>query len=117
MPGLGSLEFVMIDTTDLERMSTFWSAVLGAPVFQRIGGEYVLLAPPATGGSGLAFQFSPDEPKAKNRFHLDLDVDDVEVATAKIESLGGTRLSEDRELAGHRWRVMADPDGNEFCIG
>ena len=117
MPGLGSLELVVIDTTDLERMSTFWSALLGTPVSQRIGDEYILLAPPASGGSGLAFQYSPDEPTVKNRFHLDLDVDDVEVATATIESLGGSRLSEDRELGGHRWRVMADPDGNEFCIG
>ncbi len=117
MPGLGSLEFVTIDTSNLERLSAFWSAVLGAPVLQRIGDEYVLLAPPDSGGSGLAFQRSTDEPTTKNRLHLDLVVHDVDAATTTIESLGGSRLSEDRELAGHRWRVMADPDGNEFCIG
>ena len=44
-------------------------------------------------------------------------VDDVEQATTQIEALGGQRLPlEDFQEYGFRWRVMADPEGNEFCL-
>jgi predicted enzyme related to lactoylglutathione lyase len=58
------------------------------------------------------------EPKTlKNRLHLDIRVDDIEQATAQIETLGGRRLPvEDFREHGFRWRVMADPEGNGFCL-
>jgi len=52
------------------------------------------------------------------REHLDLIVEDLEKATTEIESLGGRWLEpgNTRELEGFRWRIMADPEGNEFDI-
>jgi predicted enzyme related to lactoylglutathione lyase len=49
---------------------------------------------------------------------LDIRVDDVEVATARIEALGGRRRRLDADFMeyGYCWRTMADPDGNEFCL-
>jgi predicted enzyme related to lactoylglutathione lyase len=60
----------------------------------------------------------PDDKSGKNRLHLDLIVDDLDSATAEIEGLGGRWLEpgQTRELEGFRWRLMADPDGNEFDI-
>lgn len=44
-------------------------------------------------------------------------MDDVDEATARIEGLGGLRLqSDDVHEYGYSWRVMADPEGNEFCL-
>ena len=53
----------------------------------------------------------------KNRLHFDLEVDDIGAATERIERLGGKRLpSDDFSEYGFHWRVMTDPDGNEFCL-
>jgi predicted enzyme related to lactoylglutathione lyase len=47
--------------------------------------------------------------------HLDVAVEDVDAASARVEALGGMKLQEIEE-SGARWIVMADPDGNEFCL-
>ena len=117
MPGLGSLEFVVIDTTDPERLASFWMAVLGSEITERVDDDYLLLGTPPSGGPALAFQRVPEARLEKNRIHLDLVVADTEQATSKIEAWGGSQLSAERESAGHHWRVMLDPDGNQFCIG
>ena len=51
----------------------------------------------------------------KNRVHVDLRIDDLDGVTALVERLGGSRV-EDHEDEDFRWRVMRDPDGNEFCL-
>lgn len=44
-------------------------------------------------------------------------VDDLDVASSRVTALGGRRGSaDDVEEHGYRWRVMHDPDGNEFCL-
>jgi hypothetical protein len=58
------------------------------------------------------------EPKVfKNRLHLDLQVEDVDEACARLERLGARRRDDDDfHEHGYSWRRMADPDGNEFCL-
>jgi predicted enzyme related to lactoylglutathione lyase len=46
---------------------------------------------------------------------MDLQVDDVEAMTRWVRQHGGSRVA-DHEAAGIRWRIMADPEGNEFCL-
>jgi predicted enzyme related to lactoylglutathione lyase len=60
----------------------------------------------------------PEPKTVKNRLDLDLAVDDVEAATARIEALGGRRLRPEADFNeyGYCWRTMADPEGNEFCL-
>ena len=72
----------------------------------------------AKNGLVVGFQQVPDVKSGKNRLHLDLIVDDLDGATAEIEGLGGRWLEpgQTRELEGFQWRLMADPDGNEFDI-
>ena len=81
--------------------------------------QYQYLKPPSDDPTapGLAFQRVPEPKSGKNRVHLDIAVDDVEASTERIEELGGTRApSDDFAEYGFRWRVMADPDGNETCL-
>ena len=54
----------------------------------------------------------------KNRVHLDLLVKGLDKGTARVEALGGRWIEAGNtlELDGFRWRCMADPEGNEFCI-
>ena len=51
----------------------------------------------------------------KNRVHLDLAHPEPEPFIAKVIALGGSRI-EDHESTGLHWTVLADPEGNEFCI-
>lgn len=109
---------VTVDCADPDRLAAFWGAVLGVEVAERLGDppQYVSLQR-AEGAPTVTFQRVPEPKKVKNRLHPDLEVDDVEAATARVERLGGRRVQHgDFDEHGYRWRVMADPEGNEFCL-
>jgi predicted enzyme related to lactoylglutathione lyase len=63
----------------------------------------------------MLLQKVPEQHEHKNRAHIDLDVTDLEAAVQSAVGLGGTRLAKISEY-GITWAVMADPDGNEFCL-
>jgi predicted enzyme related to lactoylglutathione lyase len=113
-----SVGYLVIDSTDPGRLAPFWCALLGVEVEESIGdGQFIVLSK-TTDGLTVGFQQVPDAKAGKNRLHLDLVVDDLDAATAEIEGLGGRWLEpgQARELEGFRWRIMADPEGNEFDI-
>ena len=113
-----SVGYLVIDTTDPQRLTSFWSELLGVGVETTIGdGQFVVLSK-TEDGLTVGFQQVPDAKSGKNRLHLDLIMDDLETAIAEIEALGGRWLEpgQTRELEGFRWRLMADADGNEFDI-
>ncbi|MEP6817788.1 MAG: VOC family protein [Marmoricola sp.] len=107
------IEFTL-DCTDLDRAASFWQAALGYAVDGAIEGRYVSLA---GDGPALTLQRVEEHKTVKNRMHLDLLVDDVEVDVQRLESLGATRLTRTaRQEFGQTWFVLADPDANEFCV-
>jgi predicted enzyme related to lactoylglutathione lyase len=110
--------FVAIDTVDPGRLAPFWSALLGVQVDSELGDGAFLLLTPTEEGLILGFQRVPEAKSQKNRVHLDLVVDDLDVATKAVERLGGRWLEPGttRELEGFGWRCMADPEGNEFDL-
>ena len=59
----------------------------------------------------LYFQLVPEGKAAKNRLHLDLRTDDLDAEVARLVGLGATVLA-----THERHRVLADPEGNEFCV-
>lgn len=101
---------IIIDCVDPERVAAFWSAILGRPIAGRTG-PYVWLE--RRNGLGMGFQGVAGPKTGKNRFHLDLASADPVAEQRRIESLGGRRL-EGYEAGG--FLVMADPEGNEFCV-
>ena len=115
---IARLDSVTIDCHDPERLVRFWAAVFGAAEEWR-GGEpvqYVDLG--ATDGSpALRFQRVPEPKTVKDRIHLDLRVDDIEEACRRVIELGGVRLEQD-DISEYDvvFRVMLDPEGNEFCL-
>jgi hypothetical protein len=66
----------------------------------------------------LLFQTVPEPKTTKNRVHLDLHVgaDDRDAEVARLVELGASELWEG-EQGPHRWVTLADPEGNEFCVG
>jgi predicted enzyme related to lactoylglutathione lyase len=59
----------------------------------------------------------PEGKVVKNRMHLDLHVPDIAAARDRLRSLGATLLQELPNCIGeYCWYLMADPEGNEFCV-
>jgi len=110
---VGALYSIVIDVNDLEKCAKFWSQVLGADIlFQN---ERYLRLGQKGGRPMLLLQKVPERHKEKNRVHIDLDVPDLEAAVIRVQDLGGRKLRQLSEY-GIEWVVMADPDGNEFCL-
>jgi predicted enzyme related to lactoylglutathione lyase len=105
---------VTLDCVDLEVTAAFWQAVLRYDRDQVIEGRYASLS---GDGPTLTLQRVPEPKVAKNRVHLDLLVADVDGEVDRLQSLGATVLPPGaRDEFGQRWFVLADPEGNEFCV-
>jgi len=105
---------VMIDCNDIEAMVSFWKEILGLEEKVRYP-NYVWLGRLSERGPALAFQQVPEPRQGKNRIHLDLAAQDPDALVARVVELGGSAV-EDHELAGTHWAVLADPEGNVFCV-
>lgn len=101
---------LIIDATDPERLAAFWSELLDRPVVGRTG-PYVWLR--RENGLGVGIQRSDAPKPGKNRLHFDLASPDPAAEQRRVEALGGRRLE---AYADGGFLVMADPEGNEFCI-
>jgi predicted enzyme related to lactoylglutathione lyase len=106
---------VVINVLDLDRMKRFWGALLGSEIAQEIPGHFVWFTPQHEGGLSVALQTVEQATEGRRRLHIDTSVPHVEAAKRAIVELGGS-IVEDHELEGFTWTVMADPEGNEFCI-
>ncbi len=113
---IGRFHWIVIDTVDPARIAPFWCALLGVRERGWFGDDYLMLTTDG-GAPPVAFQRVPEAKSVKNRLHVDLAVEDLDGAFAQIVALGGSAVSDILEMpGGYRWRVMADPEGNEFCI-
>jgi catechol 2,3-dioxygenase-like lactoylglutathione lyase family enzyme len=110
---IGRLHDIAIDVEDLDRSARFWSALLGLTGGQRRGNYHDLGL--LDGGLRVYLQKVPEKKTAKNRMHLDFAAEDIDAACAQVEALGGQKLQA-FDKYGQQWIVMADPDGNEFCL-
>jgi len=112
---VGWFRALVIDAVDPDRLATFWQAVLGVGRIEEEP-DWIQLAPD-TGRVYLAFQPVSDPAEAgRTRTRLDLEVEDMDVARARIEALGGRFVSDIPELKGGVHYRMADPEGNEFTV-
>lgn len=101
---------LIIDAADPERLAGFWSELLRRPVVGRTG-PYVWLR--RENGLGLGFQRTTEPKSGKNRMHFDITSPHPAAEQQRVEALGGRRLE---QYADGGFLVMADPEGNEFCI-
>ena len=117
VPGL-RWQCVCIDTPDPAGLATFWQGALG---WRRTheADDVVILEPPAGSpedgvSPDLLFVLVPEAKATKNRLHLDLRPLDQTAEVARLEGLGARRVDiGQRDVS---WVVMADPEGNEFCV-
>ena len=111
-----ALHHVVVDTHDLPRLADFWARVLRWKVLS-VREREVVIGPEDTAPVGMCFM-SVDEAKAgKNRLHLDLTTaaEDRDAEIERILALGAQRV-DIGQTGEESWVVLADPEGNEFCV-
>ncbi|MEV6104684.1 VOC family protein [Streptomyces sp. NPDC051940] len=111
------IQNVAIDCANAYELARFWAEVTAAPVHpeSRPGHEETQVLLPT--GLTLHFNEVPEPKTVKNRLHLCLRPDiprDEEVK--RILTLGATFVADHRNPDGTGWAVLADPEGNEFCV-
>ena len=112
---------MVIDCADPERLAAFWSEVLGYVELGREDDGSIEIGPPDAGFGGLqpTLILSPSsDPRAgKLRLHLDVNPTDRD-QEAELERLLalGARPADVGQTGAETWHVLADPEGNEFCL-
>jgi hypothetical protein len=112
-----------IDCANAYELSEWWKQVLGYVDLvgdpNEPGHEECLIRSEGT-GHRLLFIEVPDTKQVKNRLHLDLRPTDRtrEAEVERLVSIGATQLADQRNIRGDGtgWVVLADPEGNEFCV-
>jgi predicted enzyme related to lactoylglutathione lyase len=109
-----------LGVTDVGRAKEFWCQALDYEVRQDgFGGWATVLVPPSGAGTMIALQRSQTPPQDHPRVHLDLHVPDAAeqaAEVARLVSLGAERVDWDSYPDDPDFVVLADPDGNRFCI-
>lgn len=108
---------VTLDCNDLDVVGDFWSRALGFDDVEAEGDYRLLRGTEAVSGvRGLTLQRVPEPKSAKNRMHLDVVVDDVNPEVARLGDLGASIVARAVDGDPYETVVMADPEGNEFCV-
>ncbi len=114
------VQCLTVDSTDPDVLGTFWAAALGWRRTHEEPDEVVLEPPAGSPEDGvvpdLLFLRVPEGKGGKNRLHLDLRPTDRDADVVRLEGLGARRASVGQDDAEVTWVVMADPEGNEFCV-
>jgi predicted enzyme related to lactoylglutathione lyase len=108
---------IVIDCSDLARSARFWSGVLGFTAGRATGGPYRSLIPESGEGIEVLPQQVREGKHQKNRLHLDLRTAGMDTEVRRILGLGANLITDQAVMEdGWRWHILADPDGNEFCV-
>ena len=110
---------IVVDTVDPGSLGRWWADFLGWRITFEDADELVLEPPVGSPEDGtspdLLFGRVPETKHIKNRLHIDLRPDDQEREVARAEALGASRIDVG-QTDDVTWVVLADPEGNEFCI-
>ncbi|KUO20070.1 VOC family protein [Streptomyces dysideae] len=110
-----AIRHVTIDSADAYALAAFWSQVLDQPVHEddHPGDEEALIE-----AAGLLFVTVAEPKTLKNRVHVDLQPQDRtrDEEVERLLAVGATLVDDRRNPDGTGWVVLADPEGNEFCV-
>ncbi|MET9231231.1 VOC family protein [Lentzea sp. NPDC003310] len=114
---VGQLRSVVLDCPDPAELASFYERLLGA---ERLPGEDDTWVVIVVQGTRIAFQKAPEyrppvfpDPHGSQQFHLDVLVEDIEVAESQALELGARLLQKDTD---DTFRVYLDPVGHPFCL-
>ncbi len=111
-----AINSLTVDSRDPRAVAAFWAAALDWPILYDSDDE-VMIAPfdeRTPGVVPVLFLKNPDDKRVKNRWHFDLAPQDQAAEVVRLEGLGARRA--DIGQGEVEWVVMADVEGNEFCV-
>ena len=107
---------LVIDCAAFEPLIRFWSAALDYVEWFSPSGQFAGIKPRVRDGRlAIIFQRVPEAKVVKNRVHMDYATADRPTEVERLLGLGAAIVRELDENEG-RWTIMADPEGNEFCV-
>jgi hypothetical protein len=106
-------ESVVVDAADPVTLGNWWAVALGWTVVNDDPDEFEIRPAPDE-LPGLLFAMVPEPKQSKNRLHLDLRPVDRDVEVERLLALGAMHV--DVGQGEQSWVVLADPEGNEFCV-
>jgi catechol 2,3-dioxygenase-like lactoylglutathione lyase family enzyme len=113
------LSELVVDCRDPQALARFWCAVLGYGVLDEDDGTVEIGPPAGFGGPAPTLLFSPstDPRPGKLRLHLDVNPTDRDQGAELQRLLAlGARPADVGQTGEESWHVLADPEGNEFCL-
>ena len=108
------IDTVTIDARDPQSLARWWAEALAYDVVEEEPDEIAVCPPGGAAGTTLLFVDSADAKTVKNRLHIDLNPDDQRAEVERLMALGARRA--DIGQGDVPWVVLADPEGNEFCV-
>lgn len=109
-----NIGMVTIDCADPRRLTEFWTEALDMTVVADYG-EFVLLGSRNGNGVNLGLQRVPEQRTGKNSVHIDLRGGDRTTEVRRLTESGASIVDE-HTVPGFAWTVLADPEGNQFCV-
>lgn len=107
---------IVIRVDDLPRQIEFWSAALDYVPREGDGDDFALLRPRSGEGPNLSLDRMRSTPQIPPRIHLDLYAHDQAAEVERLKALGATEIQWDRRPPDADYIIMADPEGNRFCV-
>ena len=104
---------ITFDAENAAQVGQFWANVTGYKL--RVAEEDVAVLKDERTGLNMLFMRVPEGKTVKNRVHVETTTFDLPAEEARLIELGATKLRQHTEN-GTTWSVMADPEGNEFCV-
>lgn len=110
------LHHIVVDAHDLPGLARFWTQALGWKVLSKRERE-IVIGTDEHASVGICFMPVTDEKTVKNRVHLDLNTSaqDRDQEIERLLALGARRVDVG-QTGAESWTVLADPEGNEFCV-
>ncbi len=107
-------EQLVVDAHDPVALGRWWCDALGWVVVGQDADDEIEIRPAPDRLPGLLFGRTTEVKTAKNRLHLDLRPDDRDAEVERLVAMGATKV--DIGQGDETWVVLADPEGNEFCV-
>ncbi len=107
---------IVIRVDDVEVQAAFWTKALGYERRTGDGDDFALLYSPDGRGPNVSLDAVPSQVQLPPRIHLDLYADDQSAEVERLIGLGATRVKWDKMPAEADYVILADPEGNRFCV-
>lgn len=107
---------IVLRVADLQRQTSFWAAALDYAPCQESDDDFQLLRPRDGFGPNISLDMHRSELQQPPRIHLDLYSDDQAGEVKRLLELGATEVHWDKRPADADYVILADPEGNRFCV-